>query len=363
LTTAIPRPQFDANLLARVEAGPPLLIAGPPGCGKTTHLAAVADGLRAAGGLVLELDLLLAASSPEGLVHAVLGALPEVCFREPTHEGALGALRDAGRADAARAVSILFELFQKLTHADGKPVSLLFDEATEIRSLTTFPGLRDVGVAFGRALQTRTRGALIATSFPTRARRLWSGDTLEIPPLSEDELRPRAGSEAAALLRASGGSPRYAASLLASVERGVRVQDAWATEIAPGGALDGACREVYETLLLRSRGYAMSKSVIAAVAREEGLNLTALCARVGRSPGAVRDYLGWLLDVDAVRTDRKRYFVTDPTLRDWLCLYSAGNRPSRTAIAAASSDIFGPSESPPACKTPPPRHDSLMEID
>ena len=71
--------------------------------------------------------------------------------------------------------------------------------------------------------------------------------------------------------------------------------------MAPGGRLERLCRHTYETLLLRSRGYGMSKAVLGAVAEEEGLNLTALVARLGRTPGAVRDYLGWLLGVDALR--------------------------------------------------------------
>ena len=81
--------------------------------------------------------------------------------------------------------------------------------------------------------------------------------------------------------------------------------------MAEGGRLEAACRHTYETLLLRSRGYGMSKAVLEAVAQEEGLNLTALVGRLGRTPGAIRDYLLWLLGVDALRMVRKRYFYVD----------------------------------------------------
>ena len=83
--------------------------------------------------------------------------------------------------------------------------------------------------------------------------------------------------------------------------------------MARGGRLERLCRHTYETLLLRSRGYGMSKAVLGAVAEEEGLNLTALVGRLGRSPGAIRDYLGWLLGVDALRMVGKRYFYVDGT--------------------------------------------------
>ena len=67
----------------------------------------------------------------------------------------------------------------------------------------------------------------------------------------------------------------------------------------PGARLETACHRSYESLLLRSRGYGMAKATLLSVASAEGSNLTALVKRVGRTPGAVRDYLGWLLDVGA----------------------------------------------------------------
>jgi len=79
------------------------------------------------------------------------------------------------------------------------------------------------------------------------------------------------------------------------VAQGAELASAWALEMAPGARLELACRQTYESLLLRSRGYGMSKAVMDAVAHEEGLNLTALVRRLGRTPGAVRDYLQWLV--------------------------------------------------------------------
>ena len=144
---------------------------------------------------------------------------------------------------------------------------------------------------------------------------------------------------------------------------------AWAREMAPGGRLEAACRHTYESLLLRSRGYGMSKAVLSAVAEEEGLNLTALVPRLGRTPGAVRDYLGWLLGVDALRQVKKRYYFVDGMVRLWVRLHARGAPPSVARIEQTARETVGrtePAESAPEpnpSPSTPVRDDSLMEID
>jgi len=364
-----------------VAAGAPLVLAGPPGAGKTTLLHRTARALEAAGWRTVYLDLMGAASSPERFVSAALQALPADRF------GALLAratdLRRtlaSGRAAAAGAVQALFALWASLDEAGGGPVALLLDEATEIRSLNYFAGLREAHAAMGSALVSRPRGTLLATSFPTLARRLWPGlEVLELGPVAADELEPAlrrdgVAGDAAALARASYGWPRYLRILARRAATGDALASAWAEEMAPGGALESACRHTYESLLLRSRGYGMSKALLATVAAEEGLNLTALVARLGRTPGAVRDYLGWLLGVDALRSVRKRYFYVDGMLRWWVFLHARGTPPDEAELRAAAERVLAsPADAPPADPPVPApvataptatlRRDPLMEID
>jgi hypothetical protein len=112
------------------------------------------------------------------------------------------------------------------------------------------------------------------------------------------------------------------------------------------------------------------------VAEDEGLNLTALVGRIGRSPGAVRDYLGWLLGVDVLRVARKRYFFVDPVVRWWVRLHARGTAAREAEIAAAAREVIHPAvESEAAAGEPAttasapgptpalPRADTLMEID
>jgi len=338
--TDFPRHALVAELTLAAASGSPLLVAGPLGFGKSWLLRAVTAELARRGTPAVHLDLLLAAASPERFASAASEAL-----------NAAG--HDA--SGAARAA----EALEALARAPGP---LVLDEITELRALSTFPGLRDVERRFGDALRRRPH-TLLATSFPTTATaRLGAFEMRELGPLAVEELEDTAGETAARLLAAGGGAPGRTSALLRRLRDGEELHEAWLAAMGPGGELDLACRAAWETLLLRSRGYAMSKAVLEAVALEEGLNLTALVGRVGRTPGAVRDYLGWLLDVDALRARAKRYYFADPLLRDWLRLNAGGRTPDEAALRAVAEERLGGAPAEPASGAPR-RVDSLMEID
>ena len=225
---------------------------------------------------------------------------------------------------------------------------------------------------FAEALARRGGGTLLATSYPTQAKRFWPAfETFEMAPLLAADVAlvlDQAGlhADAREVAAASGGWPRYLRVLLDGLRARRDVVTTWADEMAPGGRLDLLCRHTYETLLLRSRGYGMSKAVLATVAAEEGLNLTALVARLGRTPGAVRDYLVWLVGVDALKMVRKRYSYVDPIVRWWVRLHGRGRPPLVAELQAAARSVAGEAGAPlPADESAasPRRDDTLMEID
>lgn len=371
MTPAFERAELVAEA-SRACQGPPLVLTGPPGAGKTTLLRAVAEGLRAEGAEPMYLDLMGAATSPERFVLSALAALPEgIAGRAAARAREAGDLAQAGRREGARAVQALLAAWAALDTVDGRPVVLLLDEATEIRSLAYYAGLREVDGPFGAALLARPRGTLLATSFPGLAHRLWpSLAALPLPPLSAAEMQAEARRrglrvEGEALTAACFGWPRYARILLDRLLEGLPLAAAWAEEMALGGRLEQACRHTYEVLLLRSRGYGMSKAVLQAVAAEEGLNLTALVARLGRTPGAVRDYLGWLLAVDALRATRKRYFYVDGLLRVWVRLHARGVQASEAEIldCARFSTATAPAAPALVATAAAGRKEGLIEID
>jgi DNA polymerase III delta prime subunit len=382
------RPELESALLQSARQGPPLVLTGPPGAGKTTLLRQLATRLAAEGAVPIYLDLMGACSTPERFVIAALRAIPaEGLGRRLPQATQIRRIADSGRLHGVDAANALFRLWATLDDADGRPVVLLLDEATEIRSLSYFPGLRHVQDPFAAALKGRKRGTILATSFPTAARKLWSFETLAARPLTPEEMAPalRPRTDAEALARLSFGWPRYVSILLeAMAERHADVASAWADEMAPGRRLESACRHTYETLLLRSRGYGICKAALGIIAEEEGLNLTAIVPRLGRTPGAVRDYLQWLVGVDAIRMLKKRYVYVDGVLRQWVRLHARGSVPTHTEVSAAARELLSAETAPPRATlapdaTAPPtlpasepeplspnspsRRDSLIEID
>jgi hypothetical protein len=105
----------------------------------------------------------------------------------------------------------------------------------------------------------------------------------------------------------------------------------------------------------------MAKALLGVVAEEEGLTLSQMLPKLGRSPGAVRDYLGWLLDVDALKQVKKRYYYVDGLLRTFVRLHASGIPPSSEDLQRAAADTIGEmSPVPPPTQRP---DDDLMEID
>jgi hypothetical protein len=364
----VPRPDLEQQLIDAVEAPRPVMLTGPPGAGKTTLLEATARSLARRGFVPVSLDLMAAVSSPERFVSVALGALDASSFGARLPEASsIRRHLGSGRAGAARAVSELLALWAGLVEAQGRPVVLLLDEVTEIRSLAYFDDLREVHVSLGRALLERPRATLLATSFPTQARRLWPDfDVVEAMPLSTAEVdgaSDRSGTavDSEAVIRATWGWPGYVSLLLDELRRGPELASAWTAAMSRGGALERACRHTYETLLLRCRGYGMAKAVLGVVAEQEGLTLSEMLPKLGRSPGAIRDYLGWLLDVDALKQVKKRYHYVDGLLRLFVKLHASGAPPSVGDLRSAAAEVVGPSA--PIARSRGRRDDSLMEID
>ena len=359
------------TVVGGIVHGPPQLLAGPLGSGKSSLMRDTAAALTSEGWLVVQLDLLQAAASPESFVDAGLAALPAERFAE--HLTAATQIRElvrAGREETPRAVKALLDLWSGLVRSDGKPVALLLDEVSEIRTLTTFKGLRRIEERLAAALEARVKGTLVAASFPGLAPTLARWPRITTAPLDPESLSDIFvdQEDRTALVRAAGGVVAYARVLVERLRQGLDVASAWAEEMAPGGRLETACHRSYESLLLRSRGYGMAKAALFSVANAEGSNLTALVKRVGRTPGAVRDYLGWLLDVGAVRMEKKRYYFEDPLLRSWVVMYGRGLNPSPRELVREAGVMTGGREIRlrAVVRRPPVRRrkdDSLIEID
>ena len=320
--TRLPRPEIERKLLRFLESPHSVVLLGPRGSGKTSLLerlqSSIGDDRPTA---FIQMEPI--AASPEILCERFLeiaGPLLETgAYRSSPFPRLLGAL------------------------AKGAPQSLLLlDDATEIRTLSYFPGVkRPLQSLFETLAKKQAPQAILTSRFPawvascfhelshaTRSR----FEVVRLPPVSPEELGAFGVDTAERLVAATGGLPVHLSPLIERMRNGQSLLAALAEEIATDGRMEAECRATLGQLLHRARGYGACKAVLHVLASEEGLRLSDIARRLERTPGSTRDYLRWLEEVDLIVVRDKRFFFVDPVLRLWLRLYGRGERPSRAGI-------------------------------
>jgi len=239
----------------------------------------------------------------------------------------------------------------------GDNVTFLLDEALEIRTLQSFPGLRGAFHDFWSALCDSPNHFVMTTRFGARARRLFRDapdrfEFVHLPPLSPAEVSATLAAthlgksdgerlELSRIIHAlTDGRPRYVrllAEATAEVGSGDPVS-ALAAQMAPDAPLSMACRFCYELRLHRARGYGALKAILQVLSQEEPLTLTEVAHRLGRTPGSTKDYLSWLEDVDLLNVRQKRYSFADPMLRLWVHLHGQVAPPSEAQLARETQE-------------------------
>jgi len=327
------------DLVADASTGRKTLLLAPLGSGKTHTLLRVADLLHEASNPTAFVDLFTAASTPEKLLAALVEAVhPFMPERAETIEAlALESARDRHRSSSA-----LLRLLDLLaTRTPSRPFVWLIDEITEIRSLAYFPELGQIEVPFARAVLS-SRGAVATSSYlglaadlfsafePMDLPRLTSADLVHVPSLRSDS------SAISAAIALTAGSAVNLLPLVADMRETRDLTRSLIRLLTPGGELEQGCRRRYEVLLLRSRGYAVSKRAAEVVAAHPGGRLTDLFPLIGRTAGASRQYLRWLVEVGLLTQIKKRYDFADPVLGLWAGLYlGRGGRPTQGEITNA----------------------------
>lgn len=387
---AIPgRPAVERSILAACDATPPRIsvLVGGCGSGRTSLLLRLAGRLD--DGRSQYIDAERAASTPEAFWAAVEAASPYVV------RGAIEAPRAVRPTRAA--FDSLLAFFGQARTPEGEASTFLIDELFELRTFESFPGLRG---ALGELVAALTRSAnrfVLATRYTNRARRLLGDaagrvELMHVPPLSPAETASalvrlgldRSVSDPAEVTRLihvlADGRPAYVQALGGALtsSAGASRDDpvhALASQLAAGAALHQACRRCYELRLGRARGYGALKAILQLLADEERLTLTEIALRLGRTPGATKDYLLWLEDVDLIRSERKRYCFRDPMLRLWVRLHGRPTPPddadlmreaqeyavSRLPLAEPALGDDPPE--PPRRAAVPQRDWSIVEID
>ena len=369
LESAVSRASFASALAGEAAGGRKAMILSPLGAGKTHALLAARESLKAAGTPFVFLDLFTAASTPERLVAALADAVSPFMADDRASIEALVAESARDRRQSSAALLRLLELLS--TRAPSRPFVWLIDEVTEIRSLAYFPELGRVEEPFARTVLA-SRGAVLTSSYLGLARDLFpdfeplalSGmtalDLVDMPSLRSD------GRAIAAAIAVTDGSAATLLPLVADMRESRDLLRSLARLLRPGGDLELICRRHYEVLLMRSRGYAVSKRAAEVVAAQGDLRLTDLFPHIGRTAGASRQYLRWLVEVGLLTQTRKRYNFADPILGLWASLYlGRADHPGEEEIRAAVLARLAPgAEAPaPADETPAPAGPAKKRVD
>jgi hypothetical protein len=331
------------RILTVLQSPPPAfpLVVGGCASGRTTLLRHLVGRLDASTTPVY-LDLERIATTPEQCYRSLLRyARPDDTAGTLPAPASLTSPRDAFLA--------LLRVLTSSTSASGRPFTFLLDEVLEFRTFESFPGLKQVMRELGEGLASSRNRVVLASRFPLRASRVlatWPG-VVTIP---MGRLEPAGASwapgalsgldayEVRQVLALADGRLGYAV-LMAHALRAARrtgladAVGALTEQMLPGAPLEQRLRLSYEVRLQRARGYGALRAILDALAEQQPMNLTQIAQRMHRTPGSTKDYLSWLLDVDLLQVERKRYTIADPLLRLWIRLNNGAEPPSDQFVA------------------------------
>jgi len=333
---------FESAVMAVVDSTPSRIpvVVGPCGAGRTSLLRRVGDRVGKRFCQYVALDR--AVSTPERFLAEVSAASPFAWVRP-----------GASPASPREAFDWISACLTGARSSNGTPATWLLDEFLELKTLESFPGLRHVVGEAIEALAASDNRFVMTSRFVSRTlRTLREADdrfvVLHVPPLTTADVaadllqipgfRSDSAEEAARVVVAlTGGRLAYAADVVRALgDPTLRVRDpisAFAALLSPEGAICTRCRHSYEFRLHRARGYGALKAILGILSEDEPVTLTSVAARMQRTPGSTKDYLGWLEDVDLVVSHRKRYSFADPVLRLWVRLHTQCDPPDDARVA------------------------------
>lgn len=328
------------SVLALPTPGIPLLIGGCS-AGRTHALHAVMGRLNSDTTPVY-LDVERLATTPEQCYRALLRHV------RVAEDGPLlpaPASLDSPRAAFAAALSLL----TSARAASGRRFTFLLDEVLDLRTFESFPGLKSLMAETGAAIATSENRFVLATRFRQRGTRLATSWPRVAAVAVDDAASIDAGRLGDALagldpleqqqvLALTGHRLGYAVLVSEALRQARRhgLADpvgALTEQMLEGSALERRLRLSYEVRLQRARGYGALRAILDVLAEQQPLTLTQIAQRLHRTPGSTKDYLSWMLDVDLLTVDRKRYTVTDPLLRLWVRLNNGPQAPADAQVA------------------------------
>ena len=340
-----PRAGFERRVQGALDAAPSRIpvVLGGCGTGRTWLLQRLRE--RALRGTVQYVDVERCASTPERFLTALTSSSPFPWHGDHTPP-----------ASARAAFESALQFLTTAPAPGGGPATFLLDEALELRTFESFPGLRHVLRELLTALTASQNRFVLTTRYTARAHRLLRDATaryevMHMPPLAAgdvydllvaslagfEQMQPADRDDLARSVQVlADGRSSYAIAvgeMMAQMGRGADPISALAALLSADGALNQACRFCYELRLHRARGYGALKAILEILAAEEPLTLPEISVRLRRTPGSTKDYLSWLEDVDLVTSRQKRYSFADPLLRVWVRLHCRPTPPAPEEVA------------------------------
>ena len=375
----VERPALERRVLASLGAGRIPVLLGGCGTGRTS--------------LLLRIERLAGHEKSQYIDFAAAATTPERCLgaiRLASHVGPAPATPAAPPNSPRSAFDGLVAFFDTTVTPDGSPATFLLDEALDIRTFESFPGLRHVQREMVTRLAQSPSHFVLASRFTARTHRLLRDaparfEVVHMPPLDVSEVvslallldggrREWATEIAPAVAALTGARAAYVHLLLealASMGPAIDPVAALAALFAPDGRLTARCRESYEFRLHRARGYGALKAILGVLAHDEPLNLTEISHQLNRTPGSTKDYLSWLEDVDLITAQGKRYSFEDPLLRVFVRLYGRPIPPTDSDIVREVQSFAQrrlpsmpvPQPSPAMATIERPSESGIIEID
>ncbi len=363
------------SVLASPLPGIPLLVGGCS-AGRTHALHAVMARL-ASDTTPVYLDVERLATTPEQCYRALLRHV-----RVAEDAAALAA--PASLTSPREAFAALLGLLTSARAASGRRFTFLLDEILDLKTFESFPGLKALMAETGQALGHSENRFVLATRFRQRGARLATTWPRICTVMVDDATDSDDGRMAEALagldpleqqqvLALTGGRLGYAVLVADALRQARRhgIADpvgALTEQMLCGSALERRLRLSYEVRLQRARGYGALRAILDVLAEQQPLTLTHIAQRLQRTPGSTKDYLCWMLDVDLLTVERKRYVISDPLLRLWVRLNNGADAPADAQVARetqryASERLASLPEAPVSVVRGGSSAGSIIEID
>ena len=276
------------------------------------------------------------------------------------------------KADDGLLLTLAFDFPDRLAQELGRPIMCFLDEFTEVTTLGNYPGVGDPLKTFRAAIQRQERVAYVIAGSAISVMEHLIRDhesplflqfrALELQPLTEEDTRTLAEKVAncmlapnvhAAIFTYTFGHPFYVTALAERLVEVMTTSDAVTPEqvgqaflleaLSARGQIYGYCRYLYDISLQKARGYGALKAILQILAEEDGLTLTEISRPLHRRPAAVQGYLRWLVEVDLLAEEEKRYVYRDPVLRFWVAQTTRGIEidgfPRREDLARLLADL------------------------